>query len=117
MRLSLAIAALSCAMLPAACAPFSAEVPVPVNRRPDPSLLLPCRDPVLIDDPETASDNDVAAERIRVAEAYLACKRRQADLAAFVSGDRQAATYGFPNRAAVRAGRGSFKQGAGSARD
>jgi hypothetical protein len=52
---------------------------------PDASLLLPCRDPVLVDDPDTASDNDVAAERIRVAEAYLACKRRQADLVTFVT--------------------------------
>lgn len=87
MRPSLAIAVLSCAMLPAACAPSSVEVPVPARSRPDPSLLLPCRDPALIDDPETASDNEIAAERIRVAEAYLACKRRLADLAAFVTGD------------------------------
>jgi hypothetical protein len=36
----------------------------------------------LVADPEVATHNDVAAERIRVAEAYLACKRRQADLAA-----------------------------------
>ena len=40
----------------------------------------------LIDNPETASDNDIAAERIRVAEAYLACKRRHADLVVFVNG-------------------------------
>ena len=72
-------------MLVAACNPYSGEaVPVPVARRPDPSLLLPCVDPVLVYDPDTASDNDVAAERIRVMEAYLACKQRQADLAAFV---------------------------------
>ena len=76
-------AALSCAMLLAACTSFSA---VPVPRQPDASLLLPCQDPVLVDDPDTASDNDIAAERIRVAEAYLACKRRQGDLVAFFKG-------------------------------
>lgn len=55
-------------------------------RRPDASLLLPCQDPALVDDPDAATDNDVAAERIRVAEAYLACKRRHADLVTFVRG-------------------------------
>jgi hypothetical protein len=59
---------------------------VPVPRHPDASLLLPCVDPVLVEDPDTASDNDVAAERIRVAEAYLACKRRHADLVTFETG-------------------------------
>lgn len=59
---------------------------MPVDRRPDASLLQPCADPVLVADSETASDNDIAAERLRVAEAYLACKRRHADLAAFVRG-------------------------------
>jgi hypothetical protein len=76
-------AALSCAMLLAACTSSSA---VPVNRQPDASLLLPCRDPALADDPETASDNEIAAERIRVAEAYLACKQRHRDLVTFVKG-------------------------------
>lgn len=51
---------------------------------PDASLLLPCQDPQLVADPDTATDNEVAAERIRVAEAYLACKRRHSDLATFV---------------------------------
>ena len=74
-------AALSCAMLLAACASSST---VPVARMPDASLLLPCQDPQLVDDPETATDNEVAAERIRVAEAYLTCKRRHADLVTFV---------------------------------
>ena len=74
-------AALSCAMLLTACASSST---VPVARMPDASLLLPCQDPQLVDDPDTATDNEVAAERIRVAEAYLACKRRHTDLATFV---------------------------------
>lgn len=55
-----------------------------VSRRPDASLLLPCADPVLADD--DATDNEIAAERLRVAQAYLTCKQRQADLAAFVRG-------------------------------
>jgi hypothetical protein len=59
---------------------------VPVDRQPDASLLLPCVDPVLVDDPDNASDNEIAGERIRIAEAYLACKQRQADLATFVRG-------------------------------
>jgi hypothetical protein len=57
-----------------------------VPRQPDASLLLPCRDPELVPDPDAATDNDVAAERIQVAEAYLACKRRHADLVTFVNG-------------------------------
>ena len=73
-------------MLLAGCASFSRLIPVLVDRQPDASLLGPCVDPVLVDDPETASDNEIAAERLRVAEAYLACKQRQADLAAFVRG-------------------------------
>ena len=59
-------------------------------RQPDASLLLPCQDPALVDDPDTASDNEVAAERIRVAEAYLACKQRHADLATFVKAGQPA---------------------------
>jgi hypothetical protein len=70
-------------MLLAACTSFSA---VPVPRQPDASLLLPCRDPGLVDDPDTASDNDMAAEQIRVVEACLACKQRQGDLATLVKG-------------------------------
>ena len=76
------IAALSCALLLTACGRSLVAVP----RLPDPSLLEPCSDPLLLDDPETASDNEIAAERLRVAAAYLACKRRQQDLAAFVRG-------------------------------
>jgi hypothetical protein len=59
-----------------------------VARQPDASLLLPCADPELVPDPDTATDNEVAAERIRVAEAYLACKQRYADLVTFVKGGK-----------------------------
>ena len=55
---------------------------------PDASLLLPCQDPQLVADPDSATDNEVAAERIRVAEAYLTCKRRHADLVTFVKAAR-----------------------------
>jgi hypothetical protein len=72
-------------MLAAACTSYSSKV---VDRRPDASLLLPCQDPALVADPDTATDNEVAAERIRVAEAYLACKRRHADLVTFVNGGK-----------------------------
>jgi len=65
----------------AACTSSS---PVTISRQPDASLLLPCVDPVLADD--DATDNEIAAERLRVAQAYLTCKQRQADLAAFVRG-------------------------------
>lgn len=85
MLLSRQLAALCSVTLLAACESFS---PFPVERKPDPSLLLPCVDPVLIENPDTATDNDIAGERIRVAEAYLACKQRQADLSAFMRGGK-----------------------------
>lgn len=37
-----------------------------------PSLLLPCQDPVLA--PDSPSDNELAAERVRVAKAYVDCR-------------------------------------------
>ena len=55
-----------------------------VERVPDASLLQPCSDPILAGD--DATDNDIAAERIRVAQAYLACKIGKAALAQFVKG-------------------------------
>jgi hypothetical protein len=73
-------------MLLAACTSSSTA---PVARQPDASLLLPCRDPELVPDPDSASDNDVAAERIRVAEAYLACRQRHADLVIFLKSPKQ----------------------------
>jgi len=45
----------------------------------DASLLLPCVDPLLA--PVDASDNELAAERLRVAKAYLDCKARHGVLA------------------------------------
>ena len=66
---------LLCALLPTACAPSFKAVKPEIA----PSLLLPCVDPVLA--PETPSDNELAAERIRVAKAYVDCRDRHAALA------------------------------------
>ncbi len=43
------------------------------------SLLLPCVDPLLA--PENPSDNELAAERIRFARAYVDCRDKHAALA------------------------------------
>jgi len=45
----------------------------------DASLLQPCVDPLLA--PNDPSDNELAAERLRVAKAYLDCKARHQALA------------------------------------
>ena len=60
-----------------ACAKFS---PSPVLYKPqvDASLLQPCVDPMLA--PDNASDNELAAERLRVAKAYIDCRDRHAAL-------------------------------------
>lgn len=55
---------------------------VPVSRHPDAGLLEPCVDPVL-SNPDTATDNDFAADQVRLADAYLACKVRHQKLIDF----------------------------------
>lgn len=62
--------------------------PVVVRPQPGAGLLLPCVDPILIASPETATDNDVALERVRVAEAYVNCRQRQAGLAKWVRDEK-----------------------------
>lgn len=57
-------------------------------RLPDAGLMAPCVDPALVGDPDTATDNEVAGERINVSEAYMACKRLHADLVTFVKGEK-----------------------------
>lgn len=81
---SLRLAALCSLTLLGACDPSFVAAP----RLPDKVLLDPCADPVLVDNPDTATDNETAGERIRVADAYVTCKRRQADLATFVKGGK-----------------------------
>ncbi len=61
---------------------------VSVERRPSAALLLPCQDPALVPDPETATDEQVELERVAVARAYVDCKRRHADLVTFVKGGK-----------------------------
>jgi len=51
----------------------------PVKPTIDASLLQPCVDPMLA--PVDPSDNELAAERLRVAKAYLDCKARHGALA------------------------------------
>ena len=68
--LAIALSLLPCALLPTACdSSFQA-----VNPTIDASLLRPCVDPLLA--PANASDNELAAERLRMAKAYLDCKAR-----------------------------------------
>lgn len=51
---------------------------LPVKPTIDASLLQPCVDPILA--PDDASDNELAAERLRFGKAYLDCKARHAAL-------------------------------------
>lgn len=55
-----------------------------VKPTPPQALLIECRDPLLIDPP--ASDNDVAIDMVRMAQAYVDCKQRQSDLSKWVKG-------------------------------
>ena len=64
----------ACALLLMGCAPSFLAVKPEIA----PSLLQPCRDPILA--PENASDNELAAERIRVARAYVDCRDEKAAL-------------------------------------
>ena len=76
---AIALVLLPCGLLLTACgSSFPAARPMI-----DASLLQPCVDPVLAPDegPDGASDNELAAERLRVAKAYLDCKARHAALA------------------------------------
>jgi hypothetical protein len=58
---------------------------LPVKPTIDASLLLPCVDPILA--LENATDNELAAERLRFGNAYLDCKARQGTLADRVRDD------------------------------
>lgn len=71
-----ALSHLLCALLLTACGNSFA---VPVKPEIAPNLLLPCVDPMLAT--ETPTDNELAAERIRVAKAYVDCRDKHAALA------------------------------------
>ena len=64
------------------CGGCGTSLPLLYSRQPDASLLQPCVDPVLATD--DATDNDIAAERIRVARAYVACRDAHVGLVTFV---------------------------------
>lgn len=67
-----------------ACSSFS--VPVPVDRQPDASLLLPCDRPQ--PPPSSPTDTDVALGYLDAVQKYLNCEARHAALAAFVKGGK-----------------------------
>lgn len=73
-----ALSLLPCVLLLTACGTFYKVVAPEIA----PSLLLPCVDPILA--PDNASDNEIGAERIRVAHAYVDCRDRHAALASRV---------------------------------
>ena len=68
---------LPCALLLTACGSFSPSFLL-VKPTIDASLLQPCVDPILAS--ESANDNELAAERLRLGKAYLDCKARHAAL-------------------------------------
>jgi len=70
-----ALSLLPCVLLVTACG-TSYQVVKPEIA---PSLLLPCVDPILA--PDNASDNEIGAERIRIARAYVDCRNKHAALA------------------------------------
>jgi hypothetical protein len=72
---AIALSLLPCALLLTACGSSFLAVKPAI----DASLLLPCVDPLLA--PDDASDNELAAERLRFGKAYLDCKARHAALA------------------------------------
>ena len=80
-----ALKALPCVLLLTGCGSSS---PLLVKPEIDASLLLPCVDPILA--PENASDNEIAAERLRVGKAYLDCKARHETLAGRVKDEAPA---------------------------
>ena len=77
---------IACGSALAACTTLSRVVAV--DRQPSAALLLPCQDPELVADPETATVEEVNVERVNVARAYVDCRQRQGDLVTFVKGGK-----------------------------
>src|SRR5262245_25107328 len=75
-----------CALLLTGCE--NSSTPVVVKPQPGAGLLTECIDPPLVSNPETATDNDIALERVKVAQAYLDCKQKHSDLAKWVRGEK-----------------------------
>jgi len=78
-----ALLLLPCGLLLSACG-TRLDRPVVVKLQPGAALLSPCVDPALVPNPDTATDTDIALERVKVAEAYVNCRQKQADLAKWV---------------------------------
>jgi hypothetical protein len=55
---------------------------------PNAALLLPCKDPELVRDPDNATAEEINVERVRVAQAYADCKLKHADLATWARGGK-----------------------------
>ena len=79
-RIRPALLILACSLAITGCDHFSAAP------TPNAALLLPCKDPELVPDPDSATAEQINIERINVARAYVDCKQRQADLAKWVRG-------------------------------
>lgn len=60
--------------------------PVPVDRQPDASLLLPCERPV--SPPEKPSNKDVGLGWLDAVQKYLACEAKHQALVNFVKGGK-----------------------------
>lgn len=50
------------------------------------ALLLPCKDPRLVPDPDAATSEEINVERIGVAKAYVDCRSHHKALADYVRG-------------------------------
>lgn len=48
--------------------------------------MLPCQDPVLVPNPDTATDEELDVESINVARAYKDCKERHGNIVKFLRG-------------------------------
>lgn len=66
-----------------ACSSYS---PLPVDRQPDASLLLPCDRPR--PPPNSPTDTDVALGYLDAVQKYLNCEAKHGALAAFVKGGK-----------------------------
>ncbi len=82
-RLRLLVGLLSASLLQA-CSSFSA--PIPVDRQPDASLLLPCSRPE--SPPDKPTDTDVALAWLDAVQKYLACEAKHSALATSVKGGK-----------------------------
>lgn len=84
LRIPCVLLILACSSALTGCETLSKVVAF--SPRPPAGLLLPCLDPALVPDPDNATAEQINVERVKVAQAYVDCKRRHEDLAAWVRG-------------------------------